>query len=365
LATYAAPAAQSLDPSVGVPEGMQIASIGRRVGAWILDSILVGFLALIPLIAVFITGALTFNQQAWDQYDEYSYYPWDGVTAPLFNFDVGGFAAVGTLWLVLLAAYFVVSWMTAGGTPGQRALNVKVVDKGTGQRLRLDQALIRWIVLTGVASAVGIITVALFCDWMARTPANQWLGQQLYYERSSVGPSGLYSLLAWLPLLWSILLLVTTGLNNLKRGWHDKLAESIVISPLERPIYAAAPYWPPQLPAWPPQPAPGYPQPPAWPPQGGAAYPQQGYPRPAPGYPQPPAWPPQGGAAYPQQGYPWPAPGYPQPPAWPPQAPGYPPVPGYPPYPQPGAPAPFVPPGSAPQPPTPATPPDGTTKTGS
>jgi uncharacterized RDD family membrane protein YckC len=339
LATYAAPAAQSLDPSVRVPEGMQVASMGRRVGAWILDSILVGFLALIPLIAVFITGALTFNQQAWDQYDEYSYYPWDGVTAPLFNFDVGAFAAVGTLWLVLLAAYFVVSWMTMGGTPGQRALNVVVVDKGTGQRLRLDQALIRWIVLTGVASAVGIVTVALFCDWMARTPANQWLGQQLYYERSSVGPSGLYSLLAWLPLLWSILLLITTGLNNLKRGWHDKLAESIVISPLERPVYAAAPYWPPRpAGAWPPPPA---------------------------GYPQPPAWPPQGGAAYPQQGYPQPAPGYPQPPAWPPQVQGYPPVPGYPPYPQPGAPAPFVPPGSALQPPAPATPPDGTTKTGS
>jgi|BarGraNGADG00212_1021973.scaffolds.fasta_scaffold13355_4 hypothetical protein len=55
-------------PSTQVPGGMRVSSMSDRACACFLDAIVVSMLGIIPLIAVFVTGAVSFNQQALDQW---------------------------------------------------------------------------------------------------------------------------------------------------------------------------------------------------------------------------------------------------------------------------------------------------------
>ena len=248
------------------------------------------------------------------------------------------------VYMAMMALYFVWPWLTWGASPGQKMLGLRVADVSTGGNLGIDQALLRWAVLTGATEAIGMFGIYLMVDWMARTPTNEWLSYSRYGStQTSFSPGGGYTLVSTVSSLWPILLVIVTGIDKMKRGWHDKVAGSIVVGRIQYAAYPAYGGYPPGAPAWPPQ-APG--SPPAWPPQ-------------APG--APPAWPPQApalrlpGRRRPPAPAAWPpqAPG--APPAWPPQAPGYPPsaYPGYPPPAYPGYPG-YPPPA---QPPAPGTPP--------
>jgi uncharacterized RDD family membrane protein YckC len=313
------PAAPAFDPSVKIPEGMQVAGMGRRIGAWILDDIFGGLLAIIPMIVAIVVRAVSLNQEALDQIDSHRYDidPLAQVTAPLFTVEMGSLAIIAILYVVMMALYFVWSWIAWGASPAQKLLGLRVADASTGGNLRLDQALLRWVVLTGVTQIIGVITLLLVFDWLAKTPTNEWITYNRYGSATTSGSFGLgggYTLLSYGTSLWPIVLVIVTGIDKMKRGWHDKLAGSIVLGPLQYsayaayPGYGAAPVWPPQpagspppAPMWPPQPAGTPPQAPMWPPQPVGAPPQ------APGYP-PSAYP-----GYPPSAYP----GYP---GYPPQA---------------------------------------------
>ena len=293
-------------PGVQLPAGVQVAGMGRRVGAWILDRILAGFLALIPVILAIVMGAVTLNDQALEQLrniDPEAYRPFDGVTAPLFNVSVGPLVFAAVLYVALNAAYYAGCWVKFGGTPCQQGLRLHVADVSNGRNLSMGSSLLRWAVLEGIATCVGALFVVLFFDAAAKTPTNQWLGSSYYTSTFGSGSFGsialISSIVSWGSLLWFVVLIVSAGTHPANRGLHDRLVGSIVVSPVQ-----AAPSWPGY--AYPPQGAPN------WPPQGGPGYqsPPQGW----PGYPpQTPGYPPQQGwPGYPPQGTP---PAQPMPPA--------------------------------------------------
>ncbi len=283
---------QPVELGVKVPEGMQIGGMGRRVGAWILDSIFLGLLAMIPFIVAIAIGAVGFNQQALDQieatpYDRYD--PFANITAPLITVSQGKLIAVLVLWIAIGAAYFIGSWLAWGGSPAQRILNLKVLDAQSGRPLSFFQAAIRWLLLYGAGAIIGGFVLFAMVDWFASTPMNEFARMYSYrYGTTATTPaflsSPLYLLASYGPTLWSIALLVTTGMDKTKRGWHDKLAGSVVVGPLQPVSWQPGPSWPPQqqgaYPGWPPQPPGG--QYPGWPPQGPAGQP------PAPPQPQQP-----------------------------------------------------------------------------
>jgi uncharacterized RDD family membrane protein YckC len=298
-----APEAPAMDPSVKIPEGMQVAGMGRRIGAWILDFIFTGLISIFFGVISFVSGAVSFNRGFIDQYDENAADPFGQVTAPMLDINVGPLLGVMAFYVLLMAVYFIWPWITWGASPAQKMLGLKVADVSTGGNLSIDQAALRWAVLTGVTTVIGMGGLYMMLDWIAKTPTHEWLSYNQYGSAStSFSPGGGYTLVSTVSSLWPIVLVVVTGIDRMKRGWHDKVAGSVVLSQIQYAAYPAYGY-PPGAPAWPPQ-APGTtPGAPVWPPQ-------------APGYPP---------SAYP---------GYPGYPGYPPQAaPGQPPMPDQPPAP--------------------------------
>jgi hypothetical protein len=317
--------------------------MGYRIGAWFLDGILVGLLGIIPLIGAIVTGAVSWNQQALDQVDAYSN-PFDGVTAPLIKANLSLLVLWVAVYGAINAAYFVVSWVESGATPFQKILKIRVVDRSSSRNLTVSQASLRWFVLNGIGLIVSLIVLVKMVDWVAKTPAEEWLGSSTSYTGGLSAALGVqYTLLSWGSTIWSIVLLITTATNSARCGIHDRLAGSVVLSPMQYPASWLGYQLPPGS-IWP---APGAYQPgPGYPPQPGPYWPAPGQSPPPPG----PGYPPQPGPYWPAPGQPPPppGPGYPLPPGsnW--SAPGtYPPPVG--PQGAPPTPPPDVPPAESPE----------------
>jgi uncharacterized RDD family membrane protein YckC len=290
---------------VEVTAGYQVAGMGRRVGAWLLDRLLAGFLGFIPVIVAFASGAVTINQQALDQVDwsvRGTTNPFAGVTEPLIHVHTGPLILAVVVYLALNCLYYAGSWIGMGGTPCQRGLGLRVVDMSSRRNLSVDAALLRWALLEGLAICFGAVFLVLFLDYLAKTPTNEWLGSYAYGSTFRTGTFGslnvLSSLVSGISSLWLIILIISAGRDPARRGLHDRMAGSLVVGR----VPAASTAWP------------GYtyqpqPQPQPWsgyPPQG------QGYQSPPPppeyphGYPPPdwPGYPPQAPAGYPADGAP-------------------------------------------------------------
>ena len=300
-------------PAVEVPAGYQLAGMGRRVGAWLLDSLVAGLLGLVPLIVAFVAGAVTINQQALDQIDwsvPGTDNPFAGVTAPLLHVHTGPLILAVVLYVALNCLYYAGSWIGMGGTPCQRGLGLRVVDMSSGERLSLDAALLRWVLLAGLAMFLSAVFLVLFLDYLAKTPTNEWLGTSAYGSTVRTGTFGslnvLSSLVSGISSLWLVVLIISAGRDRARRGLHDRIVGSLVVgraqaAPPARQgwTYQAQPQpWPGYQPQGNPPTPPGYPQgypPPNWPgypPQPSAGYPPDG----APVKPQTPADQPPGGA---------------------------------------------------------------------
>lgn len=306
MSEWAVPANQG--PTAPMPGGYQVAGMGRRVGAWILDRLLAGFLGIIPVVFALATGAVTLNQQAVDQIDwsvRGTTNPFVDVTAPLINVHMGPLILAAVVYLALTCLYYAGSWMGMGGTPCQRGLGLRVTDASSGGNLSFDAALLRWALLEGLATAFGALLLILVLDYLAKTPMNQYLGTYTYgaaFRTNSFGSLNvLSSVLSGLSSLWLIVLIVSAGRNPARRGLHDRIVGSIVLAsaqvpPTARPGYSyPLPNWPgyqPQGQGYPPPPPPEYSQgypPPNWPgytPQPWPGYPPGSTPTPPPAAPE-------------------------------------------------------------------------------
>jgi uncharacterized RDD family membrane protein YckC len=164
--------------------GLVYADVPNRAIAYIIDAII---LFVINLIVGIIVG---------------SFLPAPTVT-DIFNAQPN-FAAVLITTLIGLAingVYFIYTWTSMRGSPGQKMLGMQVGNAADGATLTQEQAIRRWIFLGapfGLASAL-----------------------------SPIPALGL--LIALAGLAYFIYLLVSTAQSPTKQGFHDKQANTVVV----------------------------------------------------------------------------------------------------------------------------------------
>jgi uncharacterized RDD family membrane protein YckC len=155
-------------------EGLVIAGVFTRLVAYSVDIV---FLQLLNLIALGIIGSIGAGGDT---------------TVTLI---------VAGLYVAVDFLYFVGLW-TSGwqATLGMRLLRLHIVDAATATTLSINDALLRWIALSG---AVAILTLV----------------------------PGLGQYIALLGALWVLALLISTATNPLHQGLHDRWARSVVVQP--------------------------------------------------------------------------------------------------------------------------------------
>ncbi len=160
--------------ATSVAEGVVIATTFPRVVAFFTDTLLLG------LIATSVTALLGF------------YNPDRNATLALGL----GIAFVGIDFL-----YFIGFWTSPlHATLGMRLLRLRVLGAQTGGTLSLNDAVLRWIALSG---AISILTLV----------------------------PGLGSVIGLISLLWVLVLLISTATHPLRQGLHDRWARSVVVQP--------------------------------------------------------------------------------------------------------------------------------------
>ncbi len=171
---WSAPAAAVATPVGSAVEGVVIARVFPRVVAYFIDGLLLGALG------VAVGAALGLYDGDRDQ--------------------TVAFIAGAILVLVDLL-YFVGLWTSRlQATLGMRLLRLRVLDAGTAGTLPLNDALLRWIGLTGAIGILGLVP-------------------------------GLEAYIGFIGVIWIVILLVTTSTDRLRQGLHDKWARSVVVQP--------------------------------------------------------------------------------------------------------------------------------------
>jgi hypothetical protein len=175
------PAATPGQPQVPGAPGRYFAATVTRVAALLIDSIVLGFIAVI--VGAVVGGAVGASFA-------------DGTGS---GAGAGVTIATGLAGAVVSFLYFTLLWRSSGkATLGQRVFRMQVGSAFDGATLTWQQATIRWLVIFGL----GIL---------AALPA--------------VG--GLAGLLAF---IWSIVLLVSVATSATRQGFHDRWSGSAVVA---------------------------------------------------------------------------------------------------------------------------------------
>jgi uncharacterized RDD family membrane protein YckC len=159
----------------GAP-GLVYAGAIPRTAAWLVDGFLIGIVSSIVSAPFAPPLALDANGMP-------------NLTAAAMT---GGVSAIVSA--VISAAYFILLWTSSGrATLGMRLFNLQVGNAADGFKLRLDQAVKRWLAL------------------------GSWLG--------------IIPVVGVLQAVWQLVLLATTASSPTKQGLHDRVAESAVVRP--------------------------------------------------------------------------------------------------------------------------------------
>ena len=183
-AGWTAPA--SAGASAAGAGGLVYADVPNRAIAYIIDAII---LFVINLVIGIVLGAILGPTVSIDFNTGQVATNWGGAVVS---------AIVSTL---VTGLYFVYTWTSMRGSPGQRMLGMQVGNAADGATISMDQAIRRWIFLGapfGLASAL-----------------------------AGVGVLGIIIGLAGLA--YFIYLLVTTAQSPTKQGLHDRYANTVVV----------------------------------------------------------------------------------------------------------------------------------------
>jgi uncharacterized RDD family membrane protein YckC len=170
----------------GPATGIAYADLGIRIGAYIIDYIILIILAFIVnavLVAILIGSIFTVGSGAF----------------------IIGALVILAVNVALAAVYFVYTWTTMKASPGQRILGLMTVSETDGSALTMNAAITRYLVMFAPGFVAGL--------------ASNIVG----------GVIGL--LLSLVGLGWTIYLLYTTANDPKRQGFHDKYAKSVVVKP--------------------------------------------------------------------------------------------------------------------------------------
>lgn len=175
----APPPGSTKDP--GPAPGVAYADLGIRIGAYIIDVIIVGILFVV--IGGIILGVLA------------------GISGAVGV--VLGFVFLVAFNAAFSAIYFIYGWTKLRASPGQKMLGLETVNAADGATLPQPQAIRRWLVLFGPFVALSALQLV-------------------------VGTT-LGSLFGLISLGYLIYLLYTTNSDPKRQGFHDHYASTVVV----------------------------------------------------------------------------------------------------------------------------------------
>jgi uncharacterized RDD family membrane protein YckC len=167
----AAPIATAVGPAA---EGVVIARVFPRVVAYFVDVLILGAVGLAVSIPLGLYGPDRDRTVAF---------------------------GVGAALVVVDLLYFVGLW-TSGlqATLGMRLLRLRVLNATTAGSLPFNDALLRWLGLTGAIGILGLVP-------------------------------GVDAYIGLIGAVWLLVLLITTSSDRLRQGLHDKWARSVIVQP--------------------------------------------------------------------------------------------------------------------------------------
>jgi hypothetical protein len=182
----------------GYVEVWEPAGMARRMGAWVVDMVLLMAVVVVVASAAGLTQTREINAVAEDG---------STVSATVYFIPVQW---SGLLLAIVSAVYSIPMWRYARATLAQLLLRLRVTALTEPDRLPWPSAAVRWVILYGwtttvVASAVEILTwpaTLVFLAWFAALAVSTWRD-----------PDG--------------------------RGWHDRVARSVVRCRQRRFSYAS------------------------------------------------------------------------------------------------------------------------------
>jgi RDD family len=225
-------------PYPSLPQGLEVARMPVRFGAWLIDTLILGVVFVAVMTVASIAGAIGISPEAQRQLES-APNTLPTVTPYVANLPLLAVFAAAIVVLNVGYATVFVAWMR--GLPGQVALSLQIGDAVTGRNLGLGRSFLRAVLSVGIptAGAVGLLylVVALqvsvpWADVVDPQPggaAEVWLS-------SRVGPM-LLSLIALV--VWPVVLLISTGASYRRQGLHDLAARSQVVGRSRASIGAA------------------------------------------------------------------------------------------------------------------------------
>lgn len=252
-----------------LPPGLRVAGLGSRIGAWLIDSMVLGVFQVAFWLFAGAVGAVSVDPEAQRQLE----------ASPLVMPTVAPYGANLPLLALLLAAFVVlnvvyaaVCWSRLRGMPGQRLLSLQLGSAATGRNLSLGSGLLRAVLVVGIpiGAVAGISYAALAFEtsvpWsdvmnpQPGGPAETWLSAW----------SNVLLLAVFMALAWPAILLISTATSRLRQGLHDRFTGSLVVGKAATPVWVGSAYGPGTGPGSSPPaygPPPG-PPPQHWPPPG-------------------------------------------------------------------------------------------------
>jgi uncharacterized RDD family membrane protein YckC len=164
----------------------QIAGLDRRFGAFLLDGLVIWIASAVIAAIVDPAGLVTTTTTA---------------TTSTTTVMVSNTGWSGVIVAAVTAAYAIPTWIWWGATPGQKALGLRVFRMAGPQPLAIVSGAIRWAALYG-SSLLGAL---------------------------AVGDASIGGALGLMQVGWVLALLFSTIQDPRKRGWHDRLAGSLVV----------------------------------------------------------------------------------------------------------------------------------------
>ena len=233
-----------------LPPGLMVAGTGARIGAWLIDTVILFVIGAALGVFLMAVGAVSENPEAARQLQGA---PDVLPSVPLYSVNLMAVAFAEAASLIFTVLYATVFLRRFRGLPGQKLLSLQVGDARTGGNLSLDQAVTRSVLLYGLTAAAGAILSVAAYDLLGTVPISELLGGSTAGPMASWTGGWVVLLLATVlfSIAWPVILLVSVVGDRYKQGLHDRLAGSMVIArapnlpPLPAGAYVPAPgYWP-------------------------------------------------------------------------------------------------------------------------
>lgn len=170
---------RTVDPAPEAGDGLVVASVWARLGALVVDDLLILVVSFVVAIALGFVLAV------------------GGISSSSPESTLVGALVVE----IAIAGYFVIGWRTSHqATPGLRLIGLRVIHATEGRTLTPSEAVRRWAFLYGPAAVLALL------------------------PGSAGSASGI-------SLVWFVVLLITTAADPRHQGLHDRFAPSVVVRP--------------------------------------------------------------------------------------------------------------------------------------